>query len=49
MEYLVRFAQAHETFRRPEIEALASLAGIEVEFLRYDKYVGYFILFRLYS
>lgn len=48
MEYLVRFAQAHETFRRPEIEALASLADIKVEFLRYDKYVGYFILFRLH-
>lgn len=39
MEYLIRFAQAHETFRRPEIEALAKLAGIDVEFLFYDKYV----------
>lgn len=40
MEYLIRFAQAHETFRQPEIEALAALAGIEVEFVIYDYYVG---------
>lgn len=40
MEYLIRFAQAHETFRQPEIEALAALAGIEVEFVIYDHYVG---------
>lgn len=39
MEYLIRFAQAHETFRRPEIQALATLAGINVEFLFYDQYV----------
>lgn len=40
MEYLIRFAQAHETFRRPEIEALASLADIELEILFYDQFVG---------
>jgi tRNA (guanine10-N2)-methyltransferase len=27
MEHLIRFAQAHESFRRPEIEALSTLAG----------------------
>ncbi|KAK2764856.1 hypothetical protein FQN53_006938 [Emmonsiellopsis sp. PD_33] len=35
MEYLIRFAQAHESFRKPEIEALATLAGANVEFLVY--------------
>lgn len=40
MEYLIRFAQAHETFRRPEIEALASLAGIDLEIIFYDEFVG---------
>ena len=39
MEYLIRFAQAHESFRQPEIQALADLAGVEVEFLYYDKNV----------
>jgi tRNA (guanine10-N2)-methyltransferase len=57
MEYLIRFAQVHETFRRPEIEALATLAGIDVEFVSYDKYVGanrsqyllsFFFILRLY-
>lgn len=45
MEYLVRFAQTHETFRRPEIEALASLVGVDVEFLFYDQYVCFFSCF----
>ncbi|KAL1988250.1 hypothetical protein VTN96DRAFT_225 [Rasamsonia emersonii] len=44
MEYLIRFAQAHETFRRPEIEALAKLAGIDVEFVFYNKYSPYCIV-----
>ncbi|KIW06605.1 uncharacterized protein PV09_02320 [Verruconis gallopava] len=35
MEYLIRFVQMHETFRKPEIEALAELAQINVEFLSY--------------
>lgn len=39
MEYLIRFAQVHETFRRAEIEAIATVAGIDIEFLSYDKYV----------
>jgi hypothetical protein len=39
MEFLIRFAQVHETFRLPEIEALATLNGIEFELLSYDKYV----------
>ncbi|KAI9673810.1 MAG: hypothetical protein M1829_003928 [Trizodia sp. TS-e1964] len=32
MEYLIRLAQAHETFRKPEILALAALHSIDVEF-----------------
>lgn len=48
MEYLIRFAQAHETFRQPEIEALAALAGIEVEFVVYDHYVGV-LLFEFFT
>ncbi|KAI9728657.1 MAG: hypothetical protein M1828_002763 [Chrysothrix sp. TS-e1954] len=35
MQYLVRLAQAHETFRRPELEAVADLLGIDLEILRY--------------
>ncbi|EEA20364.1 RNA methylase family UPF0020 protein [Talaromyces marneffei ATCC 18224] len=38
MECVIRFAQSHETFRQAEIEALASLAGVDVEFVLYDKY-----------
>ena len=47
MEYLIRFAQTHETFRRPEIEALASLVGVDVEFVLYDRYVCFPLFFFL--
>lgn len=40
IDYFIRFVQVHETFRRPEIEALATLANINVEFLHYSKSVG---------
>jgi tRNA (guanine10-N2)-methyltransferase len=36
MDYLIRFVQAHEAFRRPELEALASLAGVEIEIVFYS-------------
>lgn len=49
MEYLIRFAQTHETFRRPEIEALASLVGVDVEFVLYDRYVCFPLFFFLFS
>jgi tRNA (guanine10-N2)-methyltransferase len=39
MDYLVRFAQAHETFRRPEIHACATLAGVDLEILSYYEFV----------
>ncbi|OAP60761.1 hypothetical protein AYL99_05763 [Fonsecaea erecta] len=35
MDYLIRFAQVHETFRRPEIEALSTLAGLPCEIVSY--------------
>ncbi|KAL4862699.1 hypothetical protein BDV12DRAFT_190209 [Aspergillus spectabilis] len=37
MEYIIRFAQAHETFRQPEIQALADLHNIDVEIISYDE------------
>lgn len=36
MEYLIRFVQAYETFRHPEIEALARLANVKVEIIQYS-------------
>jgi tRNA (guanine10-N2)-methyltransferase len=35
--YLIRFAQAHESFRKVELQALADLAGVEVEFTKYEE------------
>ena len=35
MEYLVRLVQLHESFRRPELEALACLADIELDIVDY--------------
>ncbi|KAI1940187.1 hypothetical protein LOZ58_000178 [Ophidiomyces ophidiicola] len=37
MEFLIRFAQAHKTFRRPEIEALALVEGVELKIIEYDE------------
>ncbi|KAF2401264.1 tRNA guanosine-2'-O-methyltransferase [Trichodelitschia bisporula] len=37
MEYIVRFAQTHETFRRPELEALATLWNIELKIVTYSE------------
>ena len=36
MEYLIRFAQLHETFRLPELQSLASLVGTDLEIVHYD-------------
>ena len=41
MDYLVRFVQVHESFRRPELEALAALANVHVELLTYSERVGF--------
>jgi len=44
MEYLVRFVQVHESFRRSELEALAVLADVNVEVLFYSEYVCFLIV-----
>ncbi|KAK9412742.1 putative tRNA guanosine-2'-O-methyltransferase TRM11 [Seiridium unicorne] len=36
MEYLIRFSQSHETFRLPEIQALAELGKFEMKVIHYD-------------
>ena len=36
MEYLIRLVQVHELFRRPEIKALAEVAGIKIEIISYS-------------
>ena len=38
-DYLIRLVQVHETFRKPELEALATLAKVDVGFLFYNEYV----------
>lgn len=42
MEYLVRFSQSHETFRLPELEALAIVEGIDLKVISYSLEVGFF-------
>lgn len=41
MHYLIRFIQMHETFRKPETEALAELCGIEIEWAFYSEDVSH--------
>ncbi|PSN72913.1 tRNA guanosine-2'-O-methyltransferase [Corynespora cassiicola Philippines] len=36
-EYLVRLVQMHESFRKAELQALADLNGIPIEFVKYDE------------
>lgn len=35
MEYLIRLVQVQESFRRAELDALAVLAGVEIEIVTY--------------
>ncbi|KAF7160951.1 hypothetical protein CNMCM5623_006513 [Aspergillus felis] len=44
MEYLIRFAQVHESFRRPEIQALAALAETDLEIISYNEFSPYCIV-----
>ncbi|CAD6590217.1 MAG: hypothetical protein ASARMPRED_004680 [Alectoria sarmentosa] len=44
MDFIIRFAHTHETFRKPEIEALAILVNINVEFLFYSENSPYSIV-----
>lgn len=36
MDYLIRFSQSHETFRRAEIEAIATCLGFDMQVVFYD-------------
>lgn len=38
-EYIIHFAQAHESFRKPELESLAKLHNIELKILHYTEKV----------
>lgn len=40
MDYLIRFVQMHESFRKPETEALAELFAIEIEWMFYAEDVS---------
>ncbi|MCJ1436299.1 hypothetical protein MMC27_005677 [Xylographa pallens] len=42
--YLIRLAQFHPSFRKPELEALGLLAGMELEFVEYSEYSPYCIV-----
>lgn len=39
MEYIIRLVQVHETFRKPELEALAILADVNLEIVQYHELV----------
>ena len=39
VKYIVRFAQVHESFRLPELRALADLHGMNLDILHYSEYV----------
>ncbi|KAL8755195.1 MAG: hypothetical protein Q9199_003829 [Rusavskia elegans] len=44
MEYLVRFVQMHESFRKAELEAMADLYGVNMDFLHYNQYSPHCII-----
>ena len=44
MEYMIRLAQCHESFRVPELQAVATLIGVDLEILSYDEYVCAYLL-----
>ncbi|KAL6717869.1 hypothetical protein ACLMJK_003954 [Lecanora helva] len=44
MDFLIRFVQVHESFRKPEIEALAILANVDVQFLYYCENTSFSIV-----
>jgi tRNA (guanine10-N2)-methyltransferase len=44
MEYLIRFVQQHEPFRKPEIDALAELYKIKLRWISYSDDVCRFSL-----
>lgn len=42
IEYFVRLVQVHTSFRRAELEALALLAGIDVQIFEYRDEVSWY-------
>lgn len=36
MDFLIKFAQIHESFRKAEIESLAVVEGLDLVILEYD-------------
>jgi len=38
--YILHLAQVHETFRKPELEALAALFKLDLKFLQYSENVS---------
>ncbi|KAL9637214.1 MAG: hypothetical protein Q9204_001965 [Flavoplaca sp. TL-2023a] len=44
MDYLIRFVQMHESFRKAEIQAMADLYGINLKFLHYSQYSPHCII-----
>jgi tRNA (guanine10-N2)-methyltransferase len=40
MDFFIKFAQVHETFRLPEIQALAIVEDVNLTVLEYDTSVG---------
>ena len=45
MDFLIRLVQVHESFRRAEIEALAAISGVSVDFVSYSSDVRYQVPF----
>ena len=39
MDFLIRFVQIHESFRKPEIDALAVLSNVDVKLVDYSECV----------
>lgn len=37
MEFLIRFIQQHESFRKPETEAIADLLGLQLRWVSYSE------------
>ena len=37
MDYLIRFIQMHESFRKPETDALAEMLGLGVRWIYYSE------------
>lgn len=40
MEYLIRMPQWHQSFRIPELQAIATLLKIDLEVVYYHEHVG---------